>query len=76
MIVVLRAGNLRVVIYKNDHEPAHVHVFGDGHCKIALLPAIRLDGQQGSSKVEARKAMTLVFENRDMLLRRWNEIHG
>ncbi|MDQ6434748.1 DUF4160 domain-containing protein [Mesorhizobium sp. LHD-90] len=76
MITVLRGGSLRVVIYKNDHGPPHVHVFGDGECKIALSPAVRLDGQEGATKVEARRAMTLVFENRDLLLRRWNEIHG
>ena len=76
MITVLREGSLRVVMYKNDHEPPHVHVFGDGECKIALLPAVRLEGQKGSTKVEARRAMILVFENRDLLLRRWNEIHG
>ena len=26
MVTVLRAHGLRVVIYVNDHEPAHVHV--------------------------------------------------
>ena len=28
MVTVMRAEGLRVVIYSNDHEPAHVHVFG------------------------------------------------
>ena len=28
---------LRVVIFTNDHRPAHVHVFGDGEAKINLL---------------------------------------
>jgi hypothetical protein len=27
---VLRFGGLRVVIYPNDHRPAHVHVMGQG----------------------------------------------
>lgn len=30
MITVLRAAGLRFVIYLNDHEPAHLHVYGDG----------------------------------------------
>ena len=34
MVTVLRAGGLRVVIFVDDHEPAHVHVFGDGQAKI------------------------------------------
>jgi Domain of unknown function (DUF4160) len=39
MVTVLRAYGLRVVIYTNDHDPAHVHVFGDGEAKINLLSA-------------------------------------
>jgi hypothetical protein len=30
MPTVLRIGGLRVVIYPNDHRPAHVHVIGNG----------------------------------------------
>jgi hypothetical protein len=30
MPTVLRIGALRVVIYANDHGPAHVHVIGQG----------------------------------------------
>ena len=30
MPTVLRIGGLRVVIYTNDHRPAHVHVMGNG----------------------------------------------
>jgi len=34
MVTVLRASGLKVVIFVDDHEPAHVHVFGDGQAKI------------------------------------------
>jgi hypothetical protein len=30
MPTVLRIGSLRVVIYPNDHPPAHVYVLGPG----------------------------------------------
>lgn len=30
MHTVLRLDNFRVVIYPNDHRPAHVHVIGQG----------------------------------------------
>ena len=39
MVTVLRAQGLRVVIFANDHQPAHVHIFGDGEAKINLLGA-------------------------------------
>ena len=61
MVTVLRAHGLRVVIFTNDHEPAHVHVFGDGEAKINLLgpggtPA--LIWADGMSRSEVRRAMT------------------
>ena len=31
MPTVLRFGGLRVVVYPNDHRPAHVHVIGKEH---------------------------------------------
>ena len=37
MVTVLRASGLSVVIFLDDHEPAHVHVFGDGEAKIELI---------------------------------------
>ena len=36
MVTIYRAHGLRVIIFTDDHEPAHVHVFGDGHAKINL----------------------------------------
>ena len=39
MVTVLRAYGLRVVVFANDHKPAHVHVFGDGEAKINLRGA-------------------------------------
>ncbi len=34
MVTIYRANGLSVVIFTDDHEPAHVHVFGDGQVKI------------------------------------------
>ena len=79
MVTVLRAHGLRVVIYANDHRPAHVHVFGDGEAKIDLLGA---DGApdlvwaDGMTRGEVRRAMRLVSEQRTFLLSRWEDIHG
>ncbi|WP_287760193.1 DUF4160 domain-containing protein, partial [Acidiphilium sp.] len=36
MPTILRIGGLRVVIYPNDHRPAHVHVIGAGEAVFIL----------------------------------------
>ncbi len=79
MVTVLRALGLRVVIYLNDHEPAHVHVFGDGEAKINLLTddgAPELVWAYGMSNREVRRAMDVVTARKDELLARWREFHG
>ena len=79
MVTVLRADGLRVVIYVNDHLPAHVHVFGDGEAKINLI------GSQGApdlvwadnmTRSEVRRSMRIVAEQLAFLLQRWEDIHG
>ena len=79
MPTVWRDGNLRIVIYTDDHPPPHVHVFGDGETKIALAGA---DGAPvvvrivGADRREARRALEIVREKREHLLEKWNGIHG
>lgn len=79
MIVVLRAGGLRVVIYVDDHPPPHVHVLGDGEAKILLV------GENGRPEIvdvagmklgDLRKALVAVAEAQSMLLEEWSKLHG
>ena len=66
MVTVFRGDGFRVVIYVNDHNPAHVHVVGDGEAKIDLLGA---DGApdlvwaDGMTRGEVRRAMRLVVRS-------------
>ncbi len=79
MVTVFRANGLRVVIFVDDHLPAHVHVFGDGHVKIDLLGPKGTAGlvwANGATRTEIRQAMRIVTEQHAMLLNRWEEIHG
>jgi hypothetical protein len=79
MVTVLRADGLRVVIFVDDHQPAHVHVFGDGHAKINLLGADgapELVWADGMTRGEVRRAMRIVIEQQALLLARWEKIHG
>lgn len=70
---------MSVVIFVNDHEPAHVHVFGAGHAKINLAGrdgAPELVWAEGMTRGDVRRAMKIVIEQRDHLLAKWEEIHG
>jgi len=76
---VLRAYGLRVVIFVDDHLPAHVHVFGDGQAKINLLGTDgvpELVWSDGMTRGEVRRALRIVVEQHAMLLTRWEDIHG
>ncbi len=79
MVTVLRSSGLRIVIFLNDHRPAHVHVFGDGEAKINLLGAggsPDLVAAENMNAGEVRRAMRLVSEHHVFLLRCWSDIHG
>ncbi|MHA7876503.1 DUF4160 domain-containing protein [Roseivivax sp.] len=79
MVTIHRAQGLRVVIFTDDHEPAHVHVFGDGHAKIDLSGpdgTPRLVWMVDMKRNELRRALAIVTENRADFLVRWREIHG
>jgi hypothetical protein len=79
VVTVLREAGLRVVIFLDDHEPAHVHVFGDGHAKIDLVGpkgSPVLVWAEGMKRNEVRRALQIVVANQATLLARWEEIHG
>ncbi len=79
MVTIHRQLGMRVVIFVDDHIPAHVHVFGDGEAKIDLQGpngAPELVWAVGMSRAEVRKALLIVTENKAQMLARWNEIHG
>jgi hypothetical protein len=79
MVTVYRAHGLRIVIFVDDHQPAHVHVFGDGEAKFNLAG----EGGEpdlifaiGMTRGDIRSAIRIVKEQQAYLLKRWSEIHG
>ncbi len=79
MVTVVRADGLRVVIFVNDHQPAHVHVFGDGEAKINLLGpggSPDLVWADRTTRGEVRRALQIVVEQQVLLLQHWEKIHG
>ena len=77
MVTIYRSGGFRVVIFVNDHEPSHIHVFGDGEAKIDLSgEAPHLVWADRMSKADVRRAMRMAAEHQQEFLKRWREIHG
>lgn len=77
MITILREAGFRIVIFTDDHEPAHVHVYGDGDAKVQIAgERAELVWVVGMKASDIRKMMTIVERHRDRLLATWRDIHG
>ena len=80
MPTVLRFEGLRVVIYPNDHGPAHVHVIGRGCEAVFHLNCpcgkVELQENYGVSRREVRRIKHALASNRAMLCEAWESIYG
>ena len=76
MPTVLRSGALRLVIYPNDHPPAHVHVLGPGWVVVINLIEPEIREVINCGEREARRALQLIAADREILLEAWRRIHG
>ncbi|MGC2529483.1 MAG: DUF4160 domain-containing protein [Candidatus Acidiferrum sp.] len=80
MPTVLRFAGLRVVIYFNDHRPAHVHVIGRG-CEAVFdlrcpagSPKVREN--YGFSRRDTATIESNLAASRSLLCQAWEEMHG
>lgn len=80
MPTVLRIRGLRVVIYSNDHRPAHVHVIGGGreavfdlHCPNGP-PELREN--YGFSRTDAGCVKAALNASLALLCDEWRKVHG
>ena len=77
---VMRLDGLRVVVYPNDHRPAHVHLIGRGREAVFNLncPAgpVELRENYGFPSRELRHILELLTANLEDLCRTWEYIHG
>lgn len=78
MSEIFRAFGLIFVIFSDDHDPPHVHVFhGRETCKISLDGlTVAAKPRCTLSKTNLRKALRLTAENHLLFLREWERIHG
>lgn len=77
MPTVLTEGPYRFFFYAGDKdEPAHVHVERENmKAKFWLNPA-RLQNSGGFNRNEINRIQKIVEDNREELLRSWNEFFG
>lgn len=77
---VMREDGWVFVIYSDDHAPPHVHVKrAGGEVKVSLPPAneyVQVLRVRGLATHEAMRAVRLVEQHRERLLREWEGIHG
>ena len=73
-------GGLRVVIYPNDHRPAHVHVIGGRGEAVLNLNCpdgpIELREIYGFSRVEVRRIKEELQTRMGTLCAEWERVHG
>ena len=80
MPVVFRIDGLRVVIWPNDHRPAHVHVMGAGGEAIFNLncpegpPELR--ESFGFRLADVNRIEAALAERISLLCEAWRNIHG
>jgi hypothetical protein len=69
-----------VVIYPNDHRPAHVHVIGRGREVVFNLnsPAgpVEIRENYGFSRKQIRRIRAELTAHAEALGRAWENIHG
>ena len=80
MPAILRFDGLRVVVYPNDHRPAHVHVIGGGHEAVFDLNCaggpVDLRENYGFSRREIKRITGVLTDHLVELCRAWERIHG
>jgi len=76
----MRLDGLRVVVYPNDHRPAHVHLIGRGCEAVFSLncPAgpVELRENYGFPSRKVSHVLDVLTANLKDLCRAWEYIHG
>ena len=74
MPTLFNALGLRFFIYSEEHLPIHVHVQkGRAKAKFAVVPNVELVENKGFKVQELSLAKSLIEENRELIIKRWEE---
>ncbi|WP_371867741.1 DUF4160 domain-containing protein [Duganella guangzhouensis] len=76
----MRIAGVRVVVYLNDHRPAHIHLLGLGNKAVIDLHCpdgpLSLRENYGFSSNELRRLLQAIADCVPMLCEEWRAIHG
>jgi len=74
MPTVLRINGFRFFFYSSDrNEPMHIHVEKENNTAKYWITPIRLQEGHGFSRKELNEILKIIKENRELIVRRWNE---
>ncbi len=76
MPTVLRQNGFNFIIYVNDHEPMHIHVFYQGNeAVINFAGEIEVRDNLGLNRSRLRQSLIIIRENQELLQTKWREIN-
>lgn len=80
MPTLMRVNGARVVIYPNDHDPAHVHIIGPGvvarfalNCPDGRIETMNAEGLKRPALERIGEAAEAAL---DVLCAEWSRLHG
>ena len=81
MPTVLNVRNIRVVIYTNDHPPAHVHAVRGNEARARFdlncpTGSVELVEQTGYKLADLREIGQAIAAALPVICAKWSEIHG
>jgi hypothetical protein len=76
MPTVLRIHGMRVVIYPDDHLPAHVHVIDGDRDLVLEIAGLAMRRNAGFKAQEINQIRKALVEHVEALQSEWERIHG
>jgi len=80
MPTIVRIGKIRIVVYPNDHRPAHVHAIRGDEFSVFELKCPdgppELKEAHGFSGSELKRIAQIIADHLELLCLKWRSIHG
>ena len=64
-------------IYTRDHQPPHVHVISqEGEAIFIIDQEVTVKDNKGMKPKDVSLAVSILEENKELILEEWSKIHG